>query len=51
MSDGQPLLREINPRGVARVTLNRPTVNDASDEGLLAAFQKKRRPAWASATG
>ncbi|WP_019014805.1 enoyl-CoA hydratase-related protein [Elioraea tepidiphila] len=39
MSDDQPVLLEIDARGVARVTLNRPKVNNAYDEDMLAALQ------------
>lgn len=39
MSDEQPVLLEIDARGVARVTLNRPKVNNAYDEDMLAALQ------------
>jgi len=40
MDDAQPVLLEIEPRGVARVTLNRPQVNNAYDEDMLAALQE-----------
>lgn len=40
MHDEQPVLLETEPRGVARVTLNRPQVNNAYDEAMLAALQE-----------
>lgn len=40
MDEAAPVLLEIDGRGVARVTLNRPKVNNAYDEDMLAALQE-----------
>ncbi|WP_439580395.1 enoyl-CoA hydratase-related protein [Elioraea sp.] len=39
MTEAAPVLLELDARGIARVTLNRPKVNNAYDEEMLAALQ------------
>ena len=46
-----PVLWDLDARGVATVTLNRPEVNNAYDAEGLASFAEKRAANWGTGKG